>query len=56
VTTVVQIALVVLVISNGIVDNHTLGIIRGFFIYVTAAFTVFSGLHYSVVMARRLSS
>lgn len=55
-TTVVQIALVVLVIGNGVVDNHTLEMIRGFFIYVTAAFTIFSGLHYSVVMARRLSS
>ena len=55
-TTVVQVALVVLVIGNGIVDNHTLQIIRGFFIYITAAFTIFSGLHYSVVIARRLSS
>ena len=56
VTTVVQIALVVLVIGNGVVDNQTLHVIRNIFIYLTAAFTVLSGLHYSVVVARRLSS
>jgi cardiolipin synthase len=56
VTTGVQIMLVVLVISSGVSENHALHIARDVFVYVTAAFTVFSGLHYSFVIARRLSS
>jgi cardiolipin synthase len=56
VTTVVQILLVVLVIAGGVVEQPMLHTARDTFVYLTAAFTILSGLHYSVVIARRLSS
>lgn len=55
-TTVVQILLVFLVILSGVVDREALVALRGVFVYLVAAFTVLSGLHYSVVIARQLSS
>lgn len=55
-TTTTQILLVVLVIGGGIVDSPLLEAIRLVVTFVVAAFTVFSGLHYSVLIARRLSS
>lgn len=53
--TVVQIAFVFLVVGNAVLENEWLGHLREVFLYLTVAFTVFSGLHYSVVIARRLS-
>jgi cardiolipin synthase len=55
-TTAAQILLVFLVLVSGVVDRQALALLRGIFTYLAAAFTVISGLHYSVVIARRLSS
>jgi cardiolipin synthase len=55
-TTGVQIVLVVLVIASAITENQPLHTARDLAVYLTAAFTILSGLHYSVVIARRLSS
>ena len=56
VTTGVQIFLVVFVITSAVWDYAALRILRELSMYVTAAFTIFSGLHYSVIIARRLSN
>lgn len=55
ITTTVQILLVVAVLALAVFPSHTLEMARQVLIYLTAGFTVFSGFHYSVVAARRLS-
>ena len=54
ITTGVQILLVFVVLSAEVFGLPVLEIMRQFLAYVVAAFTVFSGFHYSVVVAHRL--
>ena len=54
ITTTVQIFLVFAVLANAVFHNHALAIVTRVLVYVVAGFTVFSGFHYSVVVARRL--
>lgn len=54
--TTFQILLVFIVLAALVFQHHrALDIIRQTLVYTVAAFTVFSGFHYSVVVARRLS-
>jgi phosphatidylglycerophosphate synthase len=55
-TTTVQIVLVFLIVITAVFQQHWLMVLRQLFVYLVAAFTIFSGLHYSVVIARRVSS
>lgn len=54
-TTTLQIFLVFTVLAALVFPYHALGSIRQALVYIVAAFTVFSGFHYSVVVTRRLS-
>jgi len=56
VTTLTQMFLVLLVILGATFENHSLDVLRHLFVYLVAASTVFSGVHYSVVVARRLGN
>jgi len=53
--TVVQIAFVFLVVGLEVFHQAWLATTRDVFLYLAVALTVFSGLHYAVVIARRLS-
>lgn len=55
VCTVMQVALVFNIVALGVFSTGWLEILRTWLVYLTVAFTVFSGIHYSVVIARRLS-
>ncbi len=55
VTTAVQIVLVFTVVSAAVLGYPLLDVLRQVFVYLVAAFTVLSGFHYSVVVARRLN-
>jgi len=55
ITTTLQILLVFTVLAFAVFPGHLLAVARQILIYLTAGFTVFSGFHYSVVVARRLS-
>jgi len=55
-TTFTQIVLVLLVLTAEVTPAAWLVAIRGLLVYVVAACAVFSGLHYGVVVARRLHS
>lgn len=55
-TTFTQIVLVVLIIASAAFESNWLDYGSTALIYLVAAFTVISGVHYSVVIARRLSS
>jgi len=55
-TTTSQIVLVFAVILTAVTSQHWLVQLTRLLIIFVAGLTVFSGLHYSVVMARRLSS
>jgi cardiolipin synthase len=55
VTTTVQILLVFAVVALAVFPSHLLLIAKEILVYLTAGFTVFSGFHYSVIVARRLS-
>ncbi len=55
-TTAVQILLVFVVICAEVVHHPFLDLLRWIFVYLVAGFTVLSGFHYSVIIARRLSS
>jgi cardiolipin synthase len=55
ITTTLQIFLVFTVLAALVFPFHALGVIRQGLVYIVAAFTVFSGFHYSVVVARRLN-
>jgi cardiolipin synthase (CMP-forming) len=54
-TTLVQILLIFTVLGAEVFHSPGLQVARQVLIYVVAGFTVFSGFHYSVVFARRLS-
>ena len=54
ITTGVQIVLVFVVLLAEGFHLSNLGMLRQVLVYVVAGFTVFSGFHYSVVVARRL--
>jgi cardiolipin synthase (CMP-forming) len=55
VTTTLQIVLVFTVLAAAVFHYPFLLLARRVLVYVVAGFTVFSGFHYSVVVARRLS-
>jgi len=54
ITTGTQILLVFVVLSAAVFHLPALAVARQLLAYVVAGFTVFSGFHYSVVVARRL--
>jgi cardiolipin synthase (CMP-forming) len=54
-TTTLQILLVFTVLAAVVFHQPALLLARRVLVYVVAGFTVFSGFHYSVVVARRLS-
>jgi cardiolipin synthase len=54
-TTGLQILLVFAVVLLAVADWHWLQVFRMILAYLVAALTVFSGFHYSIVVARRLS-
>jgi cardiolipin synthase len=54
ITTFVQIVLVFAVLVNAAFARTWMGTVEQWLIYIVAAFTVFSGFHYSVILARRL--
>lgn len=56
VTTIVQILLVVAVLAGAAFEYPRHLLVNGVLAYLTAAFTVFSGLHYSVLIACSSSS
>jgi cardiolipin synthase (CMP-forming) len=55
ITTALQILLVFMVVLLALTEWHWLSHVRNVVGYLVAAFTVFSGFHYSVIIARRLS-
>lgn len=54
-TTVFQILMVLMVLVLALVENPMLRLSRNACAWVVAALTIFSGLHYSVTVARRIS-
>jgi cardiolipin synthase (CMP-forming) len=55
ITTTMQILLVFTVLAAAVFPGVVLEVTRQILVYLTAGFTVFSGFHYSIVVARRLS-
>jgi cardiolipin synthase (CMP-forming) len=55
ITTVVQILLVFAVLAVQVFNLPALTWVPQILVYVVAGFTIFSGFHYSVIIARRLS-
>ena len=55
-TTAVQILLVFVVVFAAVVQHPLLNLLRQVCVYLVAGFTILSGFHYSVVIARRLSN
>jgi cardiolipin synthase len=53
-TTFFEIVMIFLVLVLAIWDNHALWVLRGICAYCVAAFVCLSGLHYSIVVSRRL--
>ena len=51
-----QILLVFVVLFAAVVHHPLLDLLRRILVYLVAGFTLLSGFHYSVVIARRLSS
>jgi cardiolipin synthase (CMP-forming) len=54
-TTLLQILLVFTALAAAVLHHPALILARRGLVYLVAAFTVFSGFHYSIVVARRLS-
>jgi cardiolipin synthase len=54
ITTAVQILLVFSVLAAAVFQQPSLAVVREVLVYVVAGFTIFSGFHYSVIVARRL--
>lgn len=54
-TTTLQIFLVFVVLAAAVFHQPAFAVARRLLVYLVAGFTVFSGFHYSVVVARRLS-
>jgi phosphatidylglycerophosphate synthase len=55
ITTTLQILLVFAVLMVEVFHGPVLQFAKEVLVYLTAGFTVFSGFHYSVIVARRLS-
>jgi cardiolipin synthase len=55
-TTSGQFLLVLLLILNGVVDSGVLELAGHICVWVVAALTIVSGVHYSIVIARRISA
>jgi cardiolipin synthase len=53
-TTLAQIIFIFLVIASLATNYRALDILEGVFLFLVAGFTIFSGVHYSIVIARRL--
>ncbi len=53
-TTIMQIVMVLVVLVAEVLQPSGFGTLRQLLAYVVAGFTIFSGFHYSVVVARRL--
>ncbi len=56
IATTVQILLVFLAVFTGFMNHPSLNLLEQLFVYLVAIFTIVSGFHYSVVVARRLHS
>ncbi len=54
VATTLQILLVFVVVTSAVVSQPTLELLRQVLVYLVAVFTILSGFHYSVVVARGL--
>ena len=54
-TTALQILLVFTVLAAAVFHRPALDVARRMLVYIVAGFTIFSGFHYSIVVARRLS-
>jgi len=54
-TTGVQIIFIFLVVASTAMSYRALDILEGVFVFLVAGFTIFSGVHYSFVIAKRLS-
>lgn len=55
-TAISQILLVFLVILNEVFTNRALDLTSHVCVWIVAAFTIVSGIHYSIIIARRISS
>ncbi|MGH9690542.1 MAG: CDP-alcohol phosphatidyltransferase family protein [Candidatus Acidiferrales bacterium] len=55
-TTSFELLMIVLVLLLAVWDNHSLWVVRMLCAYFVAAFVIISGLHYSIVVSRRLSA
>jgi cardiolipin synthase (CMP-forming) len=55
-TTFFELLLIVMVLVNELTDIHSLEIAEQVCGYMVAAFVIFSGFHYSIVVSRRLHS
>jgi cardiolipin synthase len=53
-TTFFEILMIFLVLVLAIWDNHALWVLKGICAYCVAVFVCLSGLHYSIVVSRRL--
>ncbi len=53
-TTTAQILLVFIVVSAAVFHHPFLDLLRRFFVYLVAGFTILSGFHYSIAVARRI--
>jgi len=53
-TTAAQIILIFLVVASTATDYRALDILEGVFVFIVAGLTILSGIHYSIVIARRL--
>ena len=54
-TTGAQIIFIFLVVASTATDYRALDILEGVFVFLVAGLTIFSGVHYSLVIAKRLS-
>lgn len=54
-TTGVQIIFIFLVVASSATNYRALDILEEVFVFLVAGFTIFSGVHYSFVIAKRLS-
>jgi len=54
--TLSQILLVFLVLLAAVFPGRAVDLTRDVFVYLVAAFTILSGVHYSIVVSRRISS
>ena len=54
-TTGVQIIFIFLVVASSATNYRALDIMEELFVFLVAGFTIFSGVHYSFVIAKRLS-